>query len=300
LLKARKPETVVLVVLLADAAIALTVAILYGFPTLILLGLIAGLCSSLGKLSLDAMIQRDVPETVRTSVFARSETVLQLSWVIGGGCGIVLPLIPRLGFGFLAAVLLVVIVLVVRHKPAAQPRTASGPPPGPRTPAPHQESRPVRRADVDEPRADREGTTRTVMTSEPPTTRISERRAQGPRTADPHTSEPTVELRIKPVENQEPVGDRPTPGSPPAGRWWSGQPDDDDTLAAPATWAEEPTVERTAEQPAIERRTSRNADEPRPRRDPGASPERRPNGVRPDDDTRVERRTGLFRRRRSR
>lgn len=295
LLKARKPEAVVLVVLLADAAIALTVAILYGFPTLILLGLVAGLCSSLGKLSLDAMIQRDVPETVRTSVFARSETVLQLSWVIGGGCGIVLPLIPRLGFGFLAAVLLVVIFLVVRHKPAPQPRTASSPSP-PRTPSPHAETRPVRRPAPDEP-----GTTRMVMTSpqDPTTTRISERRAQGPRTDNAHTTEPTVELRIKPKpEQQAPTGDRPTPGGAAAGRWWSGQPDDDETVAEPAKWAEEPTVERTAEQPAAER-GSRAADEPPARRGSNPSPERRPNGVRPDDETRVERRPGLFRRRRS-
>jgi hypothetical protein len=291
LLKARKPETVVLVVLLADAAIAVTVAILYGFPTLILLGLVAGLCSSLGKLSLDAMIQRDVPETVRTSVFARSETVLQLSWVIGGGCGIILPLIPRLGFGFLAAVLLVVIFLVLRHKPAPQPRTTTSPS-APRTPAPHAETRPVPRP---------EGTTRTVMTSEPATTRISERRAEGPRTDNPRTNEPTVELRIKPKPEEKQAssaGDRPTPGAAAAGRWWSGQPDDDDTVAEPAKWAEEPTVERTAEQPATER-GGRIAKEQPTRRGSNPTPERQPNSVRPDDETRVERRTGLFRRRRS-
>ena len=96
---------------------AFTVAVLYGFPTLIVLGLIAGLCSSLGKLSLDAMIQRDVPETVRTSVFARSETVLQLAWVLGGGCGILMPLVPRLGFGFLAVVLVGLVIFVIRQKP---------------------------------------------------------------------------------------------------------------------------------------------------------------------------------------
>ena len=38
----------------------------------------------MGKISLDATIQRDVPERNRTSAFARSETLLQLSWVIGG------------------------------------------------------------------------------------------------------------------------------------------------------------------------------------------------------------------------
>jgi hypothetical protein len=40
---------------------------------------------------------------VRTSVFAWSETQLQIAWVIGGGLGIALPLIPRLGFGVIAA-----------------------------------------------------------------------------------------------------------------------------------------------------------------------------------------------------
>ena len=89
-------------------------------PVLLALGLGAGICSSLGKLSLDALIQRDVPENVRTSVFARSETVLQLAWVIGGGCGIVMPLVPRLGFGFLAAVLLVLLFVVLRSRPRQQ------------------------------------------------------------------------------------------------------------------------------------------------------------------------------------
>jgi hypothetical protein len=161
LLKARKPEAVVLVVLLADAVVAVAVAILYGLPILITLGLVAGLCSSLGKLSLDALIQRDVPETVRTSVFARSETVLQLSWVIGGGCGIVMPLIPRLGFGFLAAILIAVVLIVLRYQPtprAAAPRTA-----GPRPAAPSPSGGPA----FSEPRSRR--TTATDPTAEPPT-----------------------------------------------------------------------------------------------------------------------------------
>ncbi|WP_432942020.1 MFS transporter [Kribbella sp. CA-253562] len=303
LLKARKPEIVVLVVLLADAAVAVVVAILYGFPTLIVLGLVAGLCSSLGKLSLDAMIQRDVPETVRTSVFARSETVLQLSWVIGGGCGIILPLIPRLGFGFLAAVLLVVIFLVVRHKPAPQPRTPTTAPPGPRTPSPHEATRPVRGPGSDEPAGTRaEGTARTVMTSPQDPTRISDVRARGPRTENPtRYNEPTVELRLDPHGRPAPLGDSSTATgargtsrpsgdhiigpSPAAGRWWSGQPDDDDTVAEPTTWSEEPTVERTTKQPPADRRTPRT-DDPSNRRE-----------VRPDDETRVERRPSFFRRR---
>jgi Major Facilitator Superfamily len=125
LLRARRPENIVLLVLLVDAALAITTAVLYGLVALIVLGLVAGVCSSLGKLSLDALIQRDVPETVRTSVFARSETVLQLAWVLGGGCGILMPLIPRLGFGFLAFVLVVLLIVVLRPQPAPpQPAAA--------------------------------------------------------------------------------------------------------------------------------------------------------------------------------
>ena len=63
----------------------------------------AGLCQALAKLSLDAMIQRDVPEEVRTSAFARSETALQMSWVVGGAIGISLPLIGVVGMSVASA-----------------------------------------------------------------------------------------------------------------------------------------------------------------------------------------------------
>ncbi len=158
LLKARNPELIVMVVLVLDAALAVVVAVLYGLVALIALGLVAGLCSSLGKLSLDALIQRDIPDSVRTSVFARSETVLQLAWVIGGGFGIVMPLVPRLGFGFLAGVLVVMLFFVLRPGAAratTKPTNERARTTGPDRPAADEEGRtaparatttPVRRA----------------------------------------------------------------------------------------------------------------------------------------------------------
>lgn len=231
LLKARKPETVVLVVLLADVTVAILVAVFYGFPILIALGLVAGLCSSLGKLSLDAMIQRDVPETVRTSVFARSETVLQLSWVIGGACGIVLPLIPRLGFGFLAGVLLIVIFLVIRMKPSGRPAGPIKPrPPAPKPPAAKPKAEPGADSGADSQAEQPTRTSRTILT-----TSVAEQRANRENTQRRY-DEPTVELKF---DNQQ----QP---SQPVGQWWSGQPDEDDedTVEDQAPWAEEPTVER--------------------------------------------------------
>jgi MFS family permease len=119
LLKRAEPRVVVIVVLLADTAAAIACALFYGLLTAVLLGLTAGICQGLGKLALDATIQQEVPERSRTSAFARSETLLQMSWVIGGFIGIALPLIPRLGLGLLAALMIGwTLVVVVRRTPS--------------------------------------------------------------------------------------------------------------------------------------------------------------------------------------
>jgi MFS family permease len=78
-------------------------AIDYGLWAVIAISAVAGLGQALGKLSLDSLVQTDVPERVRTSAFARSETVLQLAWVGGGGVGLVLPLSGPWGLGLAAA-----------------------------------------------------------------------------------------------------------------------------------------------------------------------------------------------------
>jgi MFS family permease len=126
LLRERAPEAIVLVTLVADATMAVVAALFYGLLSVVALGLCVGLCQQLGKLSLDALIQREVPEVVRTSVFARSETLLQLSWVVGGFLGIVLPLIPRLGLGVAAALVVVWLVVVLRGAQALRRQDRAG------------------------------------------------------------------------------------------------------------------------------------------------------------------------------
>jgi MFS family permease len=112
-LRAVRPDVTVVLTLLLAAGVTVAAAVLYGLPAAVLLGLTAGLAQSLGKLSLDALIQGDVPERTRASAFARSETLLQLSWVLGGFIGIALPLQPRLGLGIAAAILVAWSVVVV-------------------------------------------------------------------------------------------------------------------------------------------------------------------------------------------
>lgn len=116
MLKARRPEAIVLITLLLDAAAAVFAAIFFGLLAAMVLGLVAGLCQGLGKLSLDSLIQRDVPELVRTSVFARSETLLQLSWVVGGFLGVFMPLNASLGLSIVAVVLVGWSIFIVYNR----------------------------------------------------------------------------------------------------------------------------------------------------------------------------------------
>ena len=103
-LKARAPEGVISAVLAC--------AFYYNLVTVLTVAAVSAMSASLAKLSLDALLQRDTLERVRTSAFARSETLLQLSWVVGGGVGIAMSF-PDNGNGTLAFVLAAVSLLAV-------------------------------------------------------------------------------------------------------------------------------------------------------------------------------------------
>lgn len=90
------------------AAAAATVA--FGLVTAVVVVAVAGVAQALSKLALDAVLQRDVPEEGRGRAFARSETTVQLAWVLGGGLGLVPPLDVTLGLGLATAALAGVLV----------------------------------------------------------------------------------------------------------------------------------------------------------------------------------------------
>jgi hypothetical protein len=104
-LRTRGPEVIIAGVLGLALGVAVLAAVFFSTLMVAALSAMAGFTQALSKLSLDAMIQRDVPEEVRTSAFARSETLLQMSWVVGGGIGISLPLNGVLGMSVAAAIL---------------------------------------------------------------------------------------------------------------------------------------------------------------------------------------------------
>ena len=62
-----------------------------------------GVSVSLSRFGLDAAVQKHVPPRAISTAFARSETGLQMSWVIGGGLALAVPTVASAGFGVAAA-----------------------------------------------------------------------------------------------------------------------------------------------------------------------------------------------------
>ncbi|WP_415924610.1 MFS transporter [Streptomyces sp. MI02-7b] len=126
-LRDRGPERIIMFALVGALTATCVAAARYGLLTIALVATAAGVAQALSKLSLDAMIQRDVPEEVRTSAFARSETALQLAWVIGGAIGIVLPLNGTLGMSVAACLVAVGFSFSVRGLVSASRGRATRP-----------------------------------------------------------------------------------------------------------------------------------------------------------------------------
>jgi hypothetical protein len=113
-LKQRAPEIIIVTVVAFVLAVAIMSAIFFGTLFVACLAAVAGFGQALAKLSLDALIQRDVPELVRNSAFARSETLLQVAWVLGGAIGIAMPLNGSLGLSVAAGIVAVGWLTTVR------------------------------------------------------------------------------------------------------------------------------------------------------------------------------------------
>ena len=83
-----------------------------------------GVSVSLSKFALDAALQAHIVKRSLGSAFSRSETALQLSWVVGGGIAVLIPVDASLGFS-IAAVLPVLGVVLARELARRSPHPAS-------------------------------------------------------------------------------------------------------------------------------------------------------------------------------
>jgi hypothetical protein len=131
----KHPDPVLVGAIGVVAGISVVGALSFGLGTALLVVSAAGVANALGKLCLDAIIQREVPDAMRASAFARSETLLQLAWVAGGGLGVALPSNGTLGFAVAAGLLVAAfgLTLLGRRRPLSRRErgvgTAPIPPP---------------------------------------------------------------------------------------------------------------------------------------------------------------------------
>ncbi|WP_280477037.1 MFS transporter [Nocardia asiatica] len=105
-----RPALIVLGCTAACALVALFATFANNLLGAAVAALVAAATSALAKVSLDASIQDDLPPESIASGFGRSETVLQLSWVVGGAAGVLLPTDYWKGFAVVTAVLVLGLV----------------------------------------------------------------------------------------------------------------------------------------------------------------------------------------------
>ncbi|TDC41629.1 MFS transporter [Micromonospora sp. KC213] len=71
------------------AGVGILATVRFSLPMVVLLCLVTALGSGIAKLAVDASIQERIPERLRASSFAHSETALMLAFVAGGALGLV-------------------------------------------------------------------------------------------------------------------------------------------------------------------------------------------------------------------
>ena len=87
-LKARAPHLILFVLLCSSTVITAACAVFFGLWAALIVALVAAFGQVLAKLALDSIVQREIPEEVRSSTLAASETIHQLAWVAGGLAGL--------------------------------------------------------------------------------------------------------------------------------------------------------------------------------------------------------------------
>jgi MFS family permease len=101
-----RPAALVVRSAVAVTVLALAAALSGSLIVAAVATLVTSASSAIAKASLDASLQDDLPEESRASAFGRSESVLQLAWVIGGAMGVLVYTELWVGFTAISALLI--------------------------------------------------------------------------------------------------------------------------------------------------------------------------------------------------
>jgi Major Facilitator Superfamily len=130
-LRSRAPQAIVYGMLTLATLITALCAVFFSLWAALIVAAAAALGQALVKLALDSILQREIGEEVRSSTFAVSETLHQLSWVAGGLAGLLMSLtnsgVAGLAFAAVAlGVALIAIVLARRRRVLRGRQTPAG------------------------------------------------------------------------------------------------------------------------------------------------------------------------------
>ncbi|MDH2430404.1 MFS transporter [Sphaerisporangium sp. TRM90804] len=92
-IRGRSPQLIVLFAVGLATAAAAVGAVFFGLWAAVVVAAVAGFTQEVGKLALDAIVQREIGEEVRSSTFGVVEALLQIAWVGGGLAGLLLSLL---------------------------------------------------------------------------------------------------------------------------------------------------------------------------------------------------------------
>ena len=101
-----RPSVMVVRAATAVTVMALIAALTGNLIVAAVATLITSASSAIAKASLDASLQDDLPEESRASAFGRSESVLQLAWVLGGAMGVLVYTELWVGFTAISSLLI--------------------------------------------------------------------------------------------------------------------------------------------------------------------------------------------------
>jgi MFS family permease len=133
--RSRRPHLIVFGMLAGATVITATCAWFFGLWAALIVAFVAATAQALVKLALDSTVQHEIGEEIRSSTFAVSETLNQLSWVVGGLAGLALSLTSSgvAGLSVAAAGLAITFVLLLAGR---RRRVLSARRMPPRAPAP--------------------------------------------------------------------------------------------------------------------------------------------------------------------
>lgn len=101
-----RPARLVVRAAVAVTVVALAAAVSGSLIVAAVATFVTSASSAIAKASLDASLQDDLPEESRASAFGRSESVLQLAWVLGGAMGVLVYTELWVGFTAITALLI--------------------------------------------------------------------------------------------------------------------------------------------------------------------------------------------------